>query len=121
MPQVISIHSFRGGTGKLNTTANFAAMLTIGGKRVCVIDTDGLVVRNDDLGRLARVFQKMAREVRLHEEKLKQQVKELKIALDETRQKGKVAEITETDYFKNLRSEADSLRNIISGTTDKQE
>jgi hypothetical protein len=82
---------------------------------------DGLAVRNDDLGRLARVFQKMAREVRLREEKLKQQVTELKIALDETRQKKKVAEITDSQYFKDLQSEADALRNIISGTSDKQE
>ena len=63
----------------------------------------------------------MTREIRLCEEKLKQQVTELKIALDETRQKKKVAEITETDYIRNLRSEADSLRNIISGKTDEQE
>lgn len=40
MPQVISIHSFRGGTGKSNTTANLAAMLASTGKRVCVIDAD---------------------------------------------------------------------------------
>ncbi len=80
---------------------------------------DGLVVRKDDLGQMARVFQKMAREVRLREEKLKQQVKELKIVLDESRQKKKVAEITETEYFKSLQSEADALRNIISGATDK--
>jgi len=40
MPKVISIHSFRGGTGKSNTAANLAAMLASEGKRVCVIDTD---------------------------------------------------------------------------------
>lgn len=40
MPQIISIHSFRGGTGKSNTTANLAAVLASEGKRVCVIDTD---------------------------------------------------------------------------------
>ena len=40
MPQIISIHSFRGGTGKSNTTANLAAQFAAGGKRVCVIDTD---------------------------------------------------------------------------------
>jgi MinD-like ATPase involved in chromosome partitioning or flagellar assembly len=40
MPQVISIHSFRGETRKSNTTANLAAMLASDGKRVCVIDTD---------------------------------------------------------------------------------
>jgi septum site-determining protein MinD len=40
MAQVVSIHSFRGGTGKSNTTANLAAVLAAGGKRVGIIDTD---------------------------------------------------------------------------------
>jgi MinD-like ATPase involved in chromosome partitioning or flagellar assembly len=38
--QIISIHSFRGGTGKSNTTANIAAVLASEGQRVGVIDTD---------------------------------------------------------------------------------
>ena len=76
--------------------------------------------REDALGQLARVFQKIAREVRIREEKLKQQVKELRIVLDEARQQKKVAEITETQYFKNLQSEAESLRNIIAGASDEQ-
>lgn len=38
--QIISIHSFRGGTGKSNTTANLAAMMAAMGKRVGVVDTD---------------------------------------------------------------------------------
>lgn len=82
---------------------------------------DGLAKREDDLGQLARVFRKMAHEVHLREEKLKQQVKELKIVLDETRQKKKVSEITDTEYFRNLQREADSLRTIIAGSTDKKE
>jgi MinD-like ATPase involved in chromosome partitioning or flagellar assembly len=40
MTKVISIHSFRGGTGKSNTTANVAAVLASDGKKVGVIDTD---------------------------------------------------------------------------------
>lgn len=40
MAQIISIHSFRGGTGKSNTTANLAALFAAQGKRVGVIDTD---------------------------------------------------------------------------------
>jgi MinD-like ATPase involved in chromosome partitioning or flagellar assembly len=39
-PKIISIHSFRGGTGKSNTTANVAAILASRGLRVGVIDTD---------------------------------------------------------------------------------
>jgi MinD-like ATPase involved in chromosome partitioning or flagellar assembly len=40
MAQIISIHSFRGGTGKSNTTANVATLLAAEGRRVAVIDTD---------------------------------------------------------------------------------
>ena len=40
MAQIISIHSFRGGTGKSNTTANLASLLALEGRRVAVIDTD---------------------------------------------------------------------------------
>lgn len=38
--KIISIHSFRGGTGKSNTTANTAVLMAASGLRVGVIDTD---------------------------------------------------------------------------------
>jgi MinD-like ATPase involved in chromosome partitioning or flagellar assembly len=40
MAKIIAIHSFRGGTGKSNTTANVASLLATEGQRVGVIDTD---------------------------------------------------------------------------------
>lgn len=40
MSQIISIHSFRGGTGKSNLTANIATAVARQGKRVCIVDTD---------------------------------------------------------------------------------
>lgn len=40
MGKIISIHSFRGGTGKSNTTANIASHVAMKGKRVAVVDTD---------------------------------------------------------------------------------
>jgi MinD-like ATPase involved in chromosome partitioning or flagellar assembly len=40
MSEIISIHSFRGGTGKSNTTANLAVAIARMGKRVGVVDTD---------------------------------------------------------------------------------
>lgn len=40
MTTVVSIHSFRGGTGKSNTTSNVAANLAARGHRVGVVDTD---------------------------------------------------------------------------------
>jgi MinD-like ATPase involved in chromosome partitioning or flagellar assembly len=40
MTDIISIHSFRGGTGKSNTTANLAVAIARLGKRVGIVDTD---------------------------------------------------------------------------------
>lgn len=40
MSRIISIHSFRGGTGKSNSTANIASLMAKQGLRVCVVDTD---------------------------------------------------------------------------------
>ena len=40
MARVISLHSFRGGTGKSNITANTAAAIAQTGRRVGVVDTD---------------------------------------------------------------------------------
>jgi MinD-like ATPase involved in chromosome partitioning or flagellar assembly len=40
MSKIISVHSFRGGTGKSNSTANIATILAAEGYKVGVIDTD---------------------------------------------------------------------------------
>ncbi len=40
MSKIVSVHSFRGGTGKSNTTANLASLLAMDGARVGVVDTD---------------------------------------------------------------------------------
>ncbi|WP_017307270.1 MinD/ParA family ATP-binding protein [Spirulina subsalsa] len=40
MPKVISIHSYRGGTGKSNFTANLSTTVAAKGYRVGVVDTD---------------------------------------------------------------------------------
>lgn len=40
MARIIAIHSFRGGTGKSNTSANLGALMAVEGRRVGVVDTD---------------------------------------------------------------------------------
>ncbi|MBN1580461.1 MAG: MinD/ParA family protein [Anaerolineae bacterium] len=40
MAKLLSLHSFRGGTGKSNITANLATVLAMAGKRVGIVDTD---------------------------------------------------------------------------------
>jgi CheY-like chemotaxis protein len=69
-----------------------------------------VATRRDELGRLARVFQRMAREVYVREQRLKEEVQQLRIEIDEARTARQVAEITETDYFQDLQRKADQLR-----------
>lgn len=76
---------------------------------------NGVAARGDALGQLARVFQRMAREVRAREERLRQRVQELSIVIDEGRQATQLAEITESEYFQRLHSQAKKLRGIIDG------
>ena len=71
---------------------------------------DGVAARADALGQLARVFQRMAREVRAREERLQRQVHELRIEVDEAKRAHEVAEITGTEYFRNLQEQARQLR-----------
>jgi GAF domain-containing protein len=66
--------------------------------------------RSDALGQLARVFQGMAREVAAREQRLRREVQQLKIEIDETRAARQVEEITESEYFRRLQQKVDELR-----------
>lgn len=70
----------------------------------------GVAARRDELGQLARVFQRMAREIQAREERLRQQVQELRIEIDDVKKARQVAEITDTDYFQQLQEKARRLR-----------
>lgn len=67
--------------------------------------------RADALGQLARVFQRMGREVQAREQRLQSQVKQLRIEIDEARKTTQVAEVTESEYFQSLQKRAGELRN----------
>ena len=64
--------------------------------------------RPDELGQLARVFQRMAQEVAAREQRFKQQIETLRIEIDETKKARQVAELTETDFFQQLQAQARS-------------
>src|SRR5437667_4769829 len=72
---------------------------------------DEVTRRSDELGQLAQVFQEMARQVYAREQQLKRQVQQLRIEIDQARNASEVAEITESDFFQQLLSRADELRN----------
>jgi len=73
---------------------------------------DIVAARPDALGQLGRVFQRMAREIYAREQSLKQQVQELRIQIDEAKKAREVAEITESDYFRDLKERAQHLRRV---------
>lgn len=79
---------------------------------------ESVTKRTDELGQLARVFQQMAREVYEREQRLKQQVIELQIEIDQTKRERQVAEITETDYFQELQKKAKKLRKKAEGSSE---
>ncbi|MBU0496039.1 MAG: cell wall metabolism sensor histidine kinase WalK [Chloroflexi bacterium] len=64
----------------------------------------------DEISSLAQVFDLMIDKVREREESLKRQVQELRIEIDEVKKAKQVAEITDTDYFRDLRDRAKTLR-----------
>lgn len=76
-------------------------------------DLEPVAVRSDALGVLARSFARMAGEVRAREERLRREVAELRIEIDEAKQAQRVAEITGTDYFQDLRGRAAELRRLV--------
>ncbi|HEX2111024.1 MAG TPA: response regulator [Gaiellaceae bacterium] len=71
---------------------------------------DEVARRNDALGQLARVFGRMAEEVRAREQRLREEVHQLRIEIDEAHAERQVAELTETDYFRDLERKVDELR-----------
>lgn len=76
-------------------------------------DLASVAARSDALGVLARRFESMAREVQAREARLREQVRELRIEIDHARQARQVAEITDTDFFRDLSGRAADLRRII--------
>jgi PleD family two-component response regulator len=75
-----------------------------------VSSLDEVAGRDDDLGRMARVFQQMARNVQAREQQLRRQVSSLQIEIDRNRTQRQVAEIKESDYFRDLQQQARQLR-----------
>lgn len=69
-----------------------------------------LAGRRDEFGLLARVFQRMANEVHTREQRLKQQVQQLRIQIDSKKKEQQVAEITDTNFFQTLEAKVAQLR-----------
>jgi methyl-accepting chemotaxis protein len=66
--------------------------------------------RPDELGSLAQVFKQMAVDVYERTIKLKEQVKDLIIKIDQIRRQEQVSEIVDTDFFNTLQQRAKEMR-----------
>jgi DNA-binding response OmpR family regulator len=73
-------------------------------------DLSEVARRDDSLGRLARVFERMAVELRAREESLQEQVTQLRIEIDQVKLSKDVAAITGADYFQEVRRRGQQLR-----------
>lgn len=71
--------------------------------------------RPDELGRLATVFMGMVNKIYKREQKLKQQVAKLQIEIDHAKRSQAVAEITDTEYFRDLQAKAKLMRRKAKG------
>jgi HAMP domain-containing protein len=69
---------------------------------------------SDETGKLAEVFEIMVGKVHQREEKLKKQVAELQIVIDEHRRQEQVSEIVDSDFFRDLQDKARKMRRDFS-------
>ncbi len=68
----------------------------------------------DDLGTLARVFLQMAEEIKNRERNLKSQVQDLRVEIDDSKKERQIAEITGTEYFRELQKRARRLKSRVN-------
>ena len=71
---------------------------------------NAIALRRDEFGHTARVIQRMAKEIYEREEKLKEQIRSLRIQIDTEKQAQQVSEITDTDYFHHLQARVNQIR-----------
>jgi hypothetical protein len=69
------------------------------------VSLQAVAERPDELGKLARVLQQAAEEVKHREMVLQRQVAELKIEIDQSKRQREVAEITQSSYFQDIQQE----------------
>ena len=69
---------------------------------------------SDETGKLAEVIEIMVGKVHQREEKLKKQVAELQIVIDEHKRQEQVSEIVDSDFFRDLQVKARKMRQDFS-------
>jgi DNA-binding response OmpR family regulator len=75
--------------------------------------------RPDALGNLARLFQRLGVEVAARERRLREQVQQLTVEIDQRKKDAQVAEITESEYFRGLVERVRGLSSRPSRRADR--
>ncbi|BAZ04505.1 Tll0287-like domain-containing protein [Calothrix sp. NIES-3974] len=86
----------------------------VSAKEVRAIERQGLhaiAKREDELGHLGKILQKMVREIYHREQILSEQLQQLRFEIDQKQRENQVKEIAESDYFQNLQKTAKQIRN----------
>jgi phosphoserine phosphatase RsbU/P len=92
---------------RLNRAARELEAGTLSDEEVGVLrETEG----GDEVASLMRAFARTAVGVKARETELRQQVQELHIEIDRAKAAEEIAEITESDYFKDLQTKARAMR-----------
>ena len=71
---------------------------------------DGAAHRTDEVGELARTFQRMGVEIMARERRLREQVARLRVEIDHSTREDAVREVTETEFFADLKAKAAEMR-----------
>lgn len=69
-----------------------------------------VAARQDELGQLAAQFKRMAQDVYTRQQQLRQQVRELRIQIDEAKKQEAVQEIIDSEFFRELEGKAATMR-----------
>ena len=88
--------------------------LELTNKRVGAFDADDQRLLETIAPQAAIAIEK-AKQVREREQKLKNQIEQLRIEIDEAKRQRQVEQIVETDYFQALRQKARSMREQAKG------
>ena len=71
---------------------------------------DAAAQRSDEVGELARTFQRMGTEIVERERRLREQVAKLSVQIDRTKVDEAVSDIAESEYFLRIKERAEELR-----------
>lgn len=101
-------------SGRIRYTTDFIGEIRQWVKRMAEGDYQSIQapgnLEDSSLSALAAEFVRMAGQVREREEKLQQEVAQLRIEIDEKKRKEEFSQITESDYYINLKAKLKAMR-----------